>query len=213
MKKYKRFYKYIAIFAVMAVLIMSRNLKELRELQDVAGISIDPAENGKYLFGLELAETDKQNSFTINSELLTVEAETLPEALRLAGFANDYPVVLTHGGLVVINEQLIGKPMKNICEDLLEHWHGQTAAYLCVADGCDAFRILQRDEKENLRAGLLSAQVGRADRQGISPTDPILTVCSHYLGGKAVRLPLLTLTTDGYRIGGSTLIGGSTNET
>lgn len=208
MKRLFRYYKWCVAALTVTVLILCQNHLELREIQDVAGISIDPAGNGKYKFGLELAETDKQNGFTINSEVMTVEAETLQNALAQAGLDNEYPVVLTHCGLIVLNEQLPAGEMNKICKNLLADWRGQTDAYICVADGCAAEQILRRDENENLRAGLLSAQVKRASKQGICPTDCMPAVCNRYLAGKTVSLPRLALSEHGYRIVGSTLIGG-----
>lgn len=203
MRKYRSWFKYVAILVVLATVMLRSDVQEISAMQDVAGISIDPGEGENYTFGLELSVTEKESSFTVNSKLMKVQAKTLSEALEQAGLRNEYPVVLTHGSLIVLHAGLVGSDLGKISKMLLEDWKGQYRTFITVADGCDAAEILKLDEKENLRAGLLSAQVRRAARQGQIQTLPAAELLSNYLRGDVVSMPLVALGEQSYRISGS----------
>lgn len=208
MTRLRPFLKFLAVGALMVSLIVAKRVPKLSSVQSVAGISIDPAVNGQYLFGLELAVTDKENGFTVSSELLQVRAPSLAKAIQRAGLQNEYPLALTHGSLVVLHPKLLGTDMTKLSKMLLGDWQGQTRTYIAVADGCDAADILRADEGENLRSGALSEQIERACKnEEISVLQAQATV-SKYLGGESVSLPLIAANGKGYRISGSMEIGG-----
>lgn len=190
------------IYLAAGVLVLSLwtggQLREPSKVQSVAGIGIDPAGKGEYLFSLELAQTDKESAFTVKSEVLQLRAGSLDEALTLASLQNEYPVVLTHGSLVVLHPKLLGGEMENIASFLIGDWRGQSRAYLAVADGCDAAEILRADQEENLRAGNLSEQVRR-----VGGVMPLQQFCSRYLAGETLSLTLVATKGEGYRISGS----------
>lgn len=203
MKKLRPYLKYMAVGALLITLWLSRDMKDLSKVQDVAGISIDPAGENEYLFGLELAVTEKENSFTVTSELIRVRASSLSEALERAGLQNEFPLVLTHGSLIVLHPDLLSRDMDKVSRMLLTDWSGQRRAFITVADGCDAADILSADEGENLRAGQLSQQVMRARQEGKLETLQALDTASRYLRGDTLSLPLVALNGKGYRISGS----------
>ncbi len=206
MRKYRSWFKYIAIALVLMVVLLRSDVQEISAMQDVAGISIDPGNGENYTFGLELSVTEKENSFTVNSKLMKVQAKNLSEALAQAELRNEYPVRLTHGSLIVIHPDLLGRDLGRISKMLLQDWQGQYRTYIAVADGCDAADILKLDEKENLRAGLLSAQVRRAAENGTVDTLAAPRLLSDYLGGQTVSLPLVALSEQSYQISGSLTI-------
>lgn len=195
--------KYAAPLVFVLLLWLTREVKAPSQVQNVAGVSVDPAEDGKYLFGLELANTDKENSFTVKSEILQVRAAGLAEALELASLQNEYVVTLTHGSLVIVHPDLLGTRMPALIEMLLTEWKGQSRAFLTVADGCDASDILRSDAEENLRSGQLSEQVLRARRSGRICVFTLQEFCSRYLTGETVALPLVAKKDKSYRISGS----------
>ncbi len=202
MKRLRPYLKFIAVGALVLTLWLARDLRDLSEVQDVAGISIDPAEEG-YLFGLELALTDKEKGFTVTSELLKVQAHSLSEALETAGLQNEFPLVLTHGSLIVLHPDLLSGEMGDIAAMLLADWRGKDRAFITVADGCDAADILSADEGGNLRAGQLSSQILRARSEGKIETLRAPDVCSRYLRGDTLSLPLVATHGKSYRISGS----------
>ena len=203
MKVLRPYFKYIAVGVMMLALFLAKSTNGLSAVQDVAGISIDEANKDGYLFGLELAVTDKENAFTVKSELMQVRAGSLKEALRLAGLQNEYPLVLTHGSLIVIDSDLLGRDIEKISQMLLEDWQGQTRAFIVVSDHCRAADILRADEGENLRALQLSGQVLRATQNGEITSLRALDTASRYLRGDKVSLPLVSTDGKGYRISGS----------
>ncbi len=172
-------------------------------MHDVAGISIDPSGDGRYLFGLELTSSEKENGFTVTSRLMTVPAKDLSQALEIAGLRSEFPVALTHGSLVVVHSDLTDRELSKISEMLLRQWTGQTDAYIAVADGCSGAEILKLDEKENLRAGLLSAQIRRSAEKGNTKALKMFEFTARYLRGDTVELPLVTADRQGQRIVGS----------
>jgi len=189
---------YLAAGVLVLSLWTGGRLYEPSKVQSVAGIGIDPAGRGEYLFSLELAQTDKESAFTVKSEVLQLRAGSLEEALAQASLQNEYPVVLTHGSLVVLHPKLLGGEMENIAAFLLGDWKGQSRAYLAVADGCDAADILRSGQGENLRAGNLSEQVRR-----VGGVMPLQQFCSRYLSGETLSLTLVATKEEGYRISGS----------
>ena len=199
----KRWFKYIAIGVMLLAVALRSDVQEITAVSDIAGISIDPGYDGKYVFGLEIAEPVKEGGFTVKSKLMQIQAKDLREALSQAGLQGEYPLTLTHGSLVVIHSSFIGKDLNNISEILLSQWSGQMRTYLAVADCCDAADILRQNEGENLRSALLSAQLRRADQKGQIDTLKAFALCSKIKAGEKVSLPLLALTEDGYRISGS----------
>ena len=207
MNNQKMWMKYLAIALMLLTVAVRSDVREISAVSDVAGISVDPGDNGNYLFGLEVAVPAKGDSFTVGSKLVQVQAKTLSDALEQAGLRGEYPTVLTHGSLVVIHADLACSQLSEISEMLLEEWQGQMRTYIAVADGCDAADILRQDERENLRAGLLSAQLRRADQKGQVVTEQAFALCSRALTGEAVYLPLVALDEQGYRISGSMQVG------
>ena len=207
MKNQKMWMKYLAIALMLLTVALRSDVREISAVSDVAGISVDPGENGNYLFGLEIAAPAKGDGFTVGSKLMQVQAKTLSDALERAGLRGEYPTVLTHGSLVVIHADLAGSDLNQISEMLLEEWKGQMRTYMAVADGCDAADILRQDERENLRAGLLSAQLRRADQNGQVDTEQAFALCSRVLNGETVSLPLVALDEEGYRISGNIQVG------
>ncbi len=203
MKWLRPYFKYVAIGTLIVALFLAQAIPELSAVQDVAGISIDKPNKEGYLFGLELAVTDKENAFTVKSELMQVRAKSLSEALRRAGLQNEYPLVLTHGSLIVIHPDLLGRDIEQICGMLLRDWQGQTRTFIVVADRCKAVDILRADKGENLRAGQLSEQVKRACENGEINTLRALDSASRYLRGDKITLPLVATSDKGYQINGS----------
>ncbi len=203
MKWLRPYFKYMAVGALVLSLFLAKSNDGLSAVQDVAGISIDDVNKDGYLFGLELAVTDKENSFTVKSELMQVRAKSLQEALRLAGLQNEYPLVLTHGSLIVIHPDLLGRDIEKISQMLLEDWRGQTRTFIVVSDNCKAVDILRADEGENLRASQLSGQILRAVKNGEIKSLRALDTASRYLRGDEITLPLVTPNGKGYRISGS----------
>ena len=200
MNKFRPFLKYAALGALLLVVWMTWGVKAPSQVQNVAGVSVDPAGGGRYLFGLELANTDKEDSFTVKSEVLQVQASSLAEALELASLQNEYAVTLTHGSLVILHPDL---RMPALVEMLLTDWKGQSRAFLTVADGCKASEILRADAGENLRSGQLSEQVLRARRAGRIKVFALQEFCSRYLEGETLALPLVATQGKSYRISGS----------
>ena len=202
MKRYRPLFKYLVIGVLLLVLLINRQHPEISTTQGVAGISIDPGKGGEYVFGLELANPDKESGFTVKSETMTIVAADLRQALDKAGLQNEFPVTLTHGSLIVLHADLIGSDMSKISEMLLEQWSGRCQVYMTVADGCRGQDVLRSGEGDNLRAGFLSEQIRRADREGKITTLAALDTASRYLRGEAVSLPLLSVSEESYRISG-----------
>ena len=201
MRMLRPYFKYIASIVAVFALIIAGSLPELSAVQDIAAISIDESRNGGYIFGFELAVSDKSDNFTVKSVTMQVQASTLDEAIELAGLQNEYPLTLTHCSLVVIGGKLLGE-MEDISAMLIAQWQGQCEVYLVLADGCKAVEILEQDNEQNLRAGLLSRQIKRACLAGTLSAKNALASASEYLDGRSVALPLVALSEDGYRISG-----------
>lgn len=201
MRMLRPYFKYIAVIVAIFALIIASSLPELSAVQDIAAISIDEGEGGKYIFGFDLAVYDKLNNFTVRSETMQVQASTLEEAMEQAGLQNEYPLTLTHCSLVVTSGKLLGQ-MNDITKMLISQWQGQCEVYLVLSDGCDAVDILMQDDEQNLRAGLLSRQIRRACQAGTLSAENALMSASAYLEGQSVSLPLVALGDNGYRISG-----------
>ena len=138
--------------------------------------------------------------------MLTVKAANLQDALRQAGMENEFELTLTHGSLIVLDDSFLGRGMKDIAKILFQQWDGQMNTVVAVAQDCSAAEVLRSNECENLRAGLLSAQLRRAERQGVVRESGAFDIFSAILAERETALPVVTLAQNGYRILGSVQI-------
>ncbi len=203
MRKYRKYFKLILFPVIFLTLLTYSKSNQSRQTQDIAGISIDPDANGQYWFGLELCETDKENGFTVKSDIISVRAKSVEDAIFYASLQNDYPVRLSHASLVVLNGSLLAKDVQSISSMLLKDWKGQSHGFLAVAEGCRAIDILQHEKNENLRSTQLSDQIDRCVKAGGLNCQTLLQSASRYMDGQTVSLPLIAPDTKGYRVSGS----------
>ncbi|MBQ6947870.1 MAG: hypothetical protein IJN42_07460 [Clostridia bacterium] len=208
MKGLKQIFPWVAVAVMLWAVIGRSEVREISAINDVAGISVDPGEGGKYTFGREVAVPAKEGAFTVKSKVISVQAKSLSEALRQAGLQSEYPATLTHGSLVVLNRRFLSEDLRKISKILLEDWQGQMRPWIAVATECDAAEILKRNERENLRAGLLSAQLRRAAAAGNIQTEDGISLCSRLLAGETVSLAAIVPSEEGYRIDGSVSVKG-----
>lgn len=208
MKRAKTIWCILAALVMLGAILLRSEVREISAVNDVAGISVDPAEKGEYLFGLEIAVPVKEGGFTVKSKVITVRAKNLSDALSQAALQGEYPLTLTHGSLIILGENMVKRDLNKISKILLTDWRGQMRPWMAVAKGCDGVEILRRNEGENLRAGLLSAQLQRAARSGQLQTRDAFSLCSRLLAGETVSLPVVTPLQEGYRISGSVTVKG-----
>ena len=196
MKHKKTVFKVLALIVLLAVLLYSAKYRDISKVRQVVGVSVDRAWGGRYIFGLEYADSDKQGNFTVKSKRVSVVANDLSEALAQAGLQGEYPLSLTGGSLVVICDDLLSSSMSDISEILLRQWTGRSDASIAVSDG-SAAAILSAGKHTDLRSGQLNAQLCRAG--GVSVTEG----ASRYLQGEALSLPLVRADEEDYSISGS----------
>ncbi len=208
MKINKRWLVLLSVAVMALCLLLRSNVQEISAVSDVAGIAVDPAENGTYRFSFLVTTVDKESAFTVKTKLLQVQAADLRKALRRAGLQSEFTLTLTHGSMVVINGRLLGEDMNKISKMLFTQWQGRMDTVLALTENCAAQSILQTMEGENLRAGLLGEPLRRACRNGDLECVDAFVLSSRILSDSGAPLPLITLLEDGYRICGSVLVQG-----
>ncbi len=195
MKKLKKIFSFLLVCVLLGSLTSCEKAgTELSDLMIIQGIGID-YENKGYKVTVEILNNEQSGSPNGNTssenktKIYTMYGESVSEALRLLTTKSGNIPLFAHNRVVVINENLGEKSLKDITDFFVRDYDSRVSQLMCIAKNKTAEEIIRANLLEDsVKSEILENLLEESYMQSIVPrvriidavnflNNPLLSLC------------------------------------
>lgn len=143
--KRKKIISVVFLTIILFILTSCWNYREVNQLNIVVGAAIDKGETKNYMITVELISVKDTEEVNVSSEVLSIEGDTLFDAVRRFNSVTGKRAYWAHIQTVIISEEIANEDLYSVLNFFREDAETRSDVFVVISKECKAKDILDSD--------------------------------------------------------------------